>query len=141
MNTENDEVAAFYQHIQSVDTLKLSALCSFQEGFEESFYNSSLDEQKRIARTFLSSEYIDLAKSIESLTIENAKSFFSIFFESAIFRQNFGNYFETRYEKNRQKGLKIARMQTAKQFIDAGIDISTIVEITKLTPKEIERLK
>jgi hypothetical protein len=37
MNMRNDEVTAFFQHLDAHDTCKLSAMCSFQEDFEESY--------------------------------------------------------------------------------------------------------
>jgi hypothetical protein len=141
MNSENDEVAAFFQHIQSVDTLKLSTLCSFQEGFEQSFYSSTLDEQKMTAASFAPSERIDLLHDIEKLTVENAKAFFHKFFQSEVFRQKFSEYFESRHPLIMEKARKIAGIQMAQRLINCGTSIEKIAEITKLTVSEIEKLK
>jgi hypothetical protein len=140
MNIKSEEEVNFFQHINSQDTFKLSILCAFQEGFENSFYANSLDEQKRVIERFIPIECKDLAEKLEAVTVENATSFFRDFFTSSAFKRNFNDYFDLQYENICQRGSAIARTKMAKQLIAEGMRAEKISVITNLTIAEVEAL-
>ena len=135
------EEVNFFQHVNSQDTFKLTILCAFQEGFENSFYEKSLDDQKRAIEKFIPIECDDLAVKLEAVTAENAKSFFRDFFTSSTFRRSFSDYFDLRYENICQRGFVLARTKMAKELIADGMRAEKISELTNLTIAEVEALK
>ena len=91
MKKDNDETEAFFEHLRSIDTLKLAIMCAFQEGFETSFYHSTLDEQKKTASGFVPAGFVELLKDIENLTTDNANAFFREFLKPKYLDKNLQN--------------------------------------------------
>jgi len=141
MKKDNDETEAFFEHLRSIDTLKLAIMCAFQEGFETSFYHSTLDEQKKTASGFVPAGFVELLKDIENLTTDNANAFFREFFKTEVFRQEFAKYFELRYPAIMEKAKRNSDIQNVQRFLKCGVTVEKIAEITKLTSAEVAALQ